>query len=348
MYKVMLVDDEELERRVLSFALRKSGLPVEVIGEAGSGREAVELARRTSPDFIIMDIKMPGIDGIEATRQIKEFSPATEVIILTAYGKFAYSQQAIRAQASDYLLKPFQPQELNEAVKRVLGRLAARQVMPGPVLDLSILEEMVKQGNLEEGKRQLIHLFEVFTAGEPNPSSPTLASFGLRLMIITMQTVLSVGADLTEVQRLESELALDLGTVASLEGLMTWAQGMLEKSLRLRQNVYARDLPLVRKAMDFIEQNFSSDISLNLVAEKVHLSPAYLSRIFSRKTGVSFSEYLTEVRLKQAKQRLSLSNASIDEIAVATGFSSNSYFTAVFKKHAGLTPSEYRVKQKHQ
>lgn len=345
MYTVLLVDDEELERKILWFTLENSGLPITLLGEAASGREALEKVHDTRPDLIIMDIKMPGIDGIEATRQIKALYPATEVLILTAYGKFSYSQQAIKAQATDYLLKPIHPQHLIAAVNRALDRLSLKKFQPGPTMDLTKLEEQVKTGNLPEGKRQLALLLERLAITQHTPLSALLNSFGLRLMVIVIQASLSEGADPSELTSIENDLAQDLSHLASLDGLKSWGENMLERCISLlasnQQTSQVR--VLVRKAMDYIELNYANTISLNLVAAYVHLSPAYLSRIFNEKTGVGFTEYLTQVRLKMAKQQLRMSTDTIDQIAAATGFSSCSYFSAIFKKHEGITPTEYRA-----
>ncbi|AFM43374.1 response regulator containing CheY-like receiver domain and AraC-type DNA-binding domain [Desulfosporosinus acidiphilus SJ4] len=344
MYKILLVDDEELERKILWFTLQNSGLPITLLAEAASGREALEKVRETRPDLIIMDIKMPGIDGIEATRQIKDLNPATEVLILTAYGKFSYSQQAIKAQATDYLLKPIQPQQLIAAVSQALDRLSRKRFQPGPSMDLTKLEEQVKTGNLIESKRQLDLLLE-HLADTSSPLPSLLNSFGLRLMVIVVQAALSAGADPTKLTAIENEMAQNLTHLASLDGLKSWGENLLEKCIGLwaASQQTSQVQIMVRKAMDYIELNFANNISLNTVASHIHLSPAYLSRIFNEKTGVGFTEYLSEVRLKKAKQLLRMSTDTIDQIAAATGFSSSSYFSAIFKKHEGITPSEFRA-----
>jgi two-component system response regulator YesN len=344
MYKILLVDDEELERKVLWFTLQNSGLPITLLGEAASGREALDKVHQTRPDLIIMDIKMPGIDGIEATRQIKALYPATEVIILTAYGMFSYSQQAIKAQATDYLLKPIQPQQLIEAVKYALDRISLKKFQSGPAMNLTGLEEQVKTRNLKEGKRQLTLLLELFANTKHTPLTALLNSFGLRLMVIVVQAALSAGADPAMITLIENDLAQDLSHISSLDGLKSWGETMLERCIGLlgsNQQINQIQV-LVRQAIDYIEANYANNISLNLVANHVHLSPAYLSRIFNEKTGVGFTEYLAQVRLKKAKQQLRMSTETIDQIAAATGFMSSSYFSAVFKKHEGVTPSEYR------
>jgi len=346
-YKILLVDDEELERKVLGFTLQNSGLPIQILGEASNGREALAIVHQTVPDLIIMDIKMPGINGIEATRQIKAYYPAIEVIILTAYGKFSYSQQAIKAQATDYLLKPIQPQKLIDAVKLAIDRLSRKNFRPGPPLDLNGLEEHVKTGNLEEAKREFARLLELLLDSEPNPITYQLNSFGLCVLIIVIQAALSTGADPAQVSALEHELAQELSHLSSFASLKAWGELVLEKSMSLFTHNYAiNDQTLVHKAIDYIELNYARDISLDLVAAHVHLSTAYLSRIFNKKVGMGFSEYLAQIRLKEAKRRLRTSDETMDQIAEATGFSSNSYFSAVFKKHEGVTPSEFRTKQK--
>ncbi|AFQ44252.1 response regulator transcription factor [Desulfosporosinus meridiei] len=347
MYKVLLVDDEELERKILWLTLQNSDLPIATIHEAVNGRDALEKVHLLQPDLVIMDIKMPGIDGIEATKQIKSFYPSTEVIILTAYGKFSYSQKAIKAQATDYLLKPILPQLLIEAVRQALNRLSRQKFQPGPAMDFTNLEELVKVGDLGEGKRQLALIFAKLAEVEPLPSTALLYSFGLRLMVIVLQAALSAGADPGEVTSTEYDLVQNLSHITSHSTLEAWGAGMLEKCIRLLGSAiqqHNQGLTLIRKAMEYIDHNYAENISLNMVAKHVHLSPAYLSRIFNKNTGVGFTDYLTQVRLKKAKHQLRRSADTIDQIAIATGFNSSSYFSAIFKKSEGLTPSEYRGK----
>jgi two-component system response regulator YesN len=346
MYTVLLVDDEELERKILSFTLQNSNLPIKIIGEASNGRECLENVHHLHPDLIIMDIKMPGIDGIEVTRQIKSLYPSMEIIILTAYGKFSYSQQAIRAQATDYLLKPIQPQQLIDAVKLAFSRISGRKFQPLPALDLTGLEEAVKNGNLTEAKHQLVLILDQLTSAKLTPINSMFNSIGLRLMVITEQAILAAGADPDKITSLEIDANQSLSYIVSFQDLTIWAENLLKKCISLLSDSnqsYNQVQILVRKAMDYIESNYAGTVSLKIVASHVHLSPAYLSRLFTEKTGVGFTDYLTQVRLKQAKHQLRCSNQTIDQIAVAAGFSSSSYFSAIFKKHEGITPSEYRL-----
>ena len=88
MYKLLIADDEQITRKAIKMLLTKYVPEITEIFETGSGRGAIELSANAHPDIICMDIKMPGIDGMEAIRVIKERSPATEIIIISAYDEF--------------------------------------------------------------------------------------------------------------------------------------------------------------------------------------------------------------------------------------------------------------------
>ena len=119
--RILLVDDHAVVRLGLKsyFATTPD---IEVIGEASNGYEAIQVAQNLLPDVILMDLLMPGMDGVEATRQIKAKLPSTEVIVLTSYHEDENIFPAIRAGALSYLLKDIDPDELSNAI-----RLAARK-----------------------------------------------------------------------------------------------------------------------------------------------------------------------------------------------------------------------------
>ncbi|MFC3883885.1 response regulator [Bacillus songklensis] len=113
--RVLIADDHHVVRRGLLFFL-KTQKDIEVIGEAKDGAEAVELAQKLHPDVVLMDLVMPNMDGIEATKKLKELMPSTKVLILTSFSDQDHVIQGIRAGAVGYQLKDAEPDELVNAI----------------------------------------------------------------------------------------------------------------------------------------------------------------------------------------------------------------------------------------
>jgi DNA-binding NarL/FixJ family response regulator len=140
MISVLLADDQPLLRRGFRMILEaEDGLTV--AGEAGDGAEAVELTRRLRPDVVLMDIRMPGTDGIEATRRITAAQPDVRVLVLTTFDLDEYAFGALRAGASGFLLKDVRPHELVAAVKTV----ASGDAVVSPRVTRRLLEEYAQQ-----------------------------------------------------------------------------------------------------------------------------------------------------------------------------------------------------------
>ncbi len=116
--RTLIVDDNAgFRRRVKEFLASEPD--IEVIGEAADGREAILKARELQPDLVLMDVRMPGINGLEATRQLKDEMPKLKVIILTIYDLQEYREAALASGASGYVVKKNLVQELLPAIRRV-------------------------------------------------------------------------------------------------------------------------------------------------------------------------------------------------------------------------------------
>ncbi|HEY0002156.1 MAG TPA: response regulator transcription factor [Actinoplanes sp.] len=141
MIRVAVVDDQELVRSAFVLLLR-SHPTLTVVGEAGDGRAAVALARSTHPDVVLMDVRMPGVDGLEATRQIvaDENCRGTRVLMLTTYDDDDLVHAALRAGASGFLLKDVRPQHLLDAIEVV----AAGEALLAPTVTRRLIELFAK------------------------------------------------------------------------------------------------------------------------------------------------------------------------------------------------------------
>jgi DNA-binding NarL/FixJ family response regulator len=118
--RVLVVDDHDLARLGL-IAILSSDSEIEIVGQAKTGREAIGTARETLPDVVLMDVRMPDMDGLEATRRIKAERPRAAVIIVTMHESQAYLREAVEAGAAGYLLKDVSRERLVEAVREVAG-----------------------------------------------------------------------------------------------------------------------------------------------------------------------------------------------------------------------------------
>ena len=134
--RVLIVDDQPLARAGFKAVLEASG-GMEVVAEAENGEEAVRLARAHDPDVVLMDVRMPGMDGIEATRQM----PRQKVLILTTFGLDDYIIEALRAGASGFLLKDAPVEELVRAVRTV----AAGDAQLSPAVTRRLLDQVARR-----------------------------------------------------------------------------------------------------------------------------------------------------------------------------------------------------------
>ena len=134
------MDDQELLRAGFRMVLEEAG-DMSVVGEAGDGAEAVRLASRLRPDVILMDVRMPGTDGIEATRRVVAETPSSRVLILTTFDLDEYAFTALRYGASGFLLKDVPPAELIGAVRAV----AAGDAVVAPSVTRRLLDAYASQ-----------------------------------------------------------------------------------------------------------------------------------------------------------------------------------------------------------
>jgi len=150
--RVLITDDDDLMRAGL-VELLTTDPEIEIIGQASTGREAVDLARRLAPDVVLMDVRMPDLDGIAATRELSRAAPGTRVLILTTFEQDDYIFGALRAGASGFLLKRARPEELIAAVHTI----ASGDSLLSPSVTRRVIDRMAQQPTPEVADQAKLH-----------------------------------------------------------------------------------------------------------------------------------------------------------------------------------------------
>ncbi len=250
MIRIVVADDEPIEKAVVKKILEEAFGPDVEVYPACNGREAVDLWREKKCNIAVLDISMPGINGLEAAEIIREDDEDCVIVFLTAFDEFDYAQKAIRVRALDYLLKPVSEKEL-----------------------VTVLEEAIRI--TENGGNEKRNI------SAPAPDKEDFSS----------------------------------AKQAAIKKLIT----------------------------GFVEENYVHDISLSDAANALHYSEPYFCKIFKDCFGKSFVLYLTELRVEKSKELLNDITVNVKDICAKVGFRDSNYYTKVFKRMEGMTPTEYRI-----
>ena len=270
MYRVLLVDDEQIERMALAKKIdRYYGDKVDIY-HAVNGREAVAMCSEHKNDIIIMDISMPEMNGVMAAKYIRKMDDECSIIFLSAYDDFDYARNAIKVRALDYLLKPC---DMNDLLA---------------VMDTA-LQKLDKENAFNENS----------ISGEEQ----------------------------------NKETQIDGSN----------ANNVRENRPKRTDNVRNSDEQTTIKYLkEYVENNYIYDISMQEAAEEMGYSDAYFSKLFKQYFNQNFTAYLTEYRIKKAKELLSNTNHSIKDISRMVGYTDSNYFAKIFKRLVGEIPSKYR------
>jgi NarL family two-component system response regulator LiaR len=210
---VMIVDDHEMVRKGARGYLDAQP-DITVVAEAESGDEAVQLAREVVPDVVLMDLVMPGMDGVEATRKVKDISPRTKIIVLTSYHQDEHIFPALQAGAISYLLKDVKAQDLVSAIHSAARGEAT--------LHPRVADRLIKQ--VRSGKKEISSAFTELT--EREMEILTLVAKGHSNQRIDEELVISVGTVKGHVSNILSKLHLADRTQAAV---YAWQEGIVKR-----------------------------------------------------------------------------------------------------------------------
>jgi len=169
----------------------------------------------------------------------------------------------------------------------------------------------------------------------------------LELAVVLSRAAVEGKAELEMILGLNFEYIQELGKIKSIEELCIWIVKVLD---RFTESVYEnrniKNVDIIRKTREFIRTNYKKKIKLIDISKAIYLSPYYLSHIFKKETGSTLLEYLTKVRIEEAKYLLENTQWNTTQIAFEVGYSDQSYFCKVFKKSESISPSDYRKRMK--
>lgn len=506
MVKLLIVDDEQVERDGMQAILAK-GFPNFYIKQAKNGNIAIQMAETFEPDLILMDIKMPGISGLEAVQHIANQNSAIRFIMVTAFDTFEFVHQALKLGVKDYILKPSKASEIYATVKKVIEQMEKEQkavtirrlqqetlqktfslvetdVVTQLLFDhvheihVDMLVEMLETPStnemfvmlvsipegteaiysaIKEGVRQtkscwigaiygsylpiiifrnqissyrsqaillaksikstllLFNRDNFFIGiGSVSKSLETVRQSYHEALLATMDSKVrekycfysvestvnnhsaneglvehrkkefadqirmgqwgkirnyiiyvvkhyeTKNADILYTQQRILEILWVTSQVISEMGMETdsplftlkptsYRQLELESTRLLNEMVLSfkeqsekSEVDAIHQLKQYISAHSKEDISLELLASKVGLSPIYISKIFKEKLGINYIDYLTECRIEKAKVLIRETDKSMKEITFEVGYHDPNYFSKVFKKLCYMSPKEYR------
>ena len=527
MYRVMLADDEGIVIDSLKFILEKNFTENFEIESAKTGRSVIELAETFRPDIAFMDIQMPGINGIDAMREIRKTNPKTVFIVLSAYDKFDYAKEAINLGVLEYINKPFDKDKIREVMTKAMTEVdKERQLRKEeldikerfetitPIIENGLIQDLLSHEHFQEnidtymsllgikeqfgymmvivsGKEQVgnymkgavpasIKIQENFTEirliiedyfkcvigsvmgnklpvlvpyekeelsyskrseiveqarmmshklddrlgisfrigiGSVRPIRAVADSFSeaLTCLVNTTERVAhsddvragceyeddyptnyekdlfaavqagdvrsaemeatrffdwmrnSSGGSLSDIRLKVLEFVLraesmaygkgghvyrfkdrsdylpEICSIESLDQMALWFIKHIETAVSMINSSNTDpSSDVVSRAKEYIDSHYSQELSLEGMSRQTDISPYYFSKLFKNKTGVTFIDYLTNLRIDKAKELLADPSRSMKEICSEVGYSDPNYFSRIFKKVTGQTPTEYK------
>ncbi|MEK5037125.1 response regulator transcription factor [Sporosarcina sp. FSL K6-3457] len=365
MIKMVIVDDEWLIRESLQHGIDWAAMGIEVVGTAADGYEAITLIKTEAPHLLVTDIRMPGLDGLELIGAAKDMNPDLKSIIISGFGEFEYAQKALKMGADDYLLKPIADEDLKDIINRLVCQVKLEEQDKQEKVDSYLLK--VIRGELKADKKLfeqygLNGQFGVICWDSEHGGSLQVQESGIKSLAQGILFVEEAHQKQLFFQQLDG-LFIDnkvVGGCSSFSSNCDDLHSLYRQALMLKeQSKFGRDQgclfyehsqsPInMEEVFLYIEEHYQEAISLQSLATKFFISDSYFSRIFKQHTGKNFIEYVTEYRMKIAKDLLAYSTMKTNEVSIAVGYTDQRYFSQLFKKQIGMTPSLYRKKAKEE
>lgn len=349
----MIVDDEPLVIKAISYIVENNLDDIDIVAKISDGANAIEMAGEKNPDIIFMDIKLAGLNGLQAIKEINNFSPDTIIVIISAYDNFSYAQKAVKLGVMDYLLKPVDKRDIINILQKARNRLKNKSLENVKSLSENVnynfnppwklekkLFNAIEYGNKEKALIELDNIVNSLDIGDD------LTVLEIYFQEITAVILRLLYEDMPEEEFKDikrNELQQKIRKAETRDELINSVkENFLFLIKTVSSSVNINNNPLLIKARNYIDKNYNKDITLKEIADYVALSPSYLSKLFKEQFKITVIDYLTEVRINAAIRLLDNSKLAIKQIAARVGYNDSNYFSKVFKKNTGQTPTEFR------
>ncbi len=354
MYKAFIVDDEPWVRKTIINLGKWVDFNIELCGESDDGYVALEYIKQNKPNIVITDMKMPNMNGVKLMNEVSRIFPKIKFIIISAYQDFEYTKNAIMFNAISYILKPIDPDELNDALFKVTKLLTEEDKKSKSILNCinsKILEILDK--NLEyltlclntENESVLILRFEKF-AKELNDYC-NKSNFDIEeLEIMYFQSLKSIQEVLTlnkVLKPLNPSILNSEYNFTDISNVLRCMKLDFMEAINIifneRKNKNKLD---VDKLISYIKDNYrKQSICLSSISSDFFISKEYLCKLFKEKYNINVTQYITKLRMDKAKEMLLESDSSIKFIAEYVGYSDLAYFYKLFKRQYGTSPKAF-------
>lgn len=286
-----------------------------------------------------LDIVLDATENI-VTKEPGEIRAAADLLFAVAMHISTWNKAALNEKRDIHIQQARLAEDIIE--RKQIGHCGGTPFATYPLEKEKELLGRVRLGDRTGAKEilnQILGDILFNSAGKPEILKARL----LELSVVLSRATVESGGSLQRLLGLNFTYVQELATLEQIDELCAWIIKVLEVFM---DEAYAtretRNLSVVQRAVDYIKKHFREELTLEDVAQAVHFSPYYLSRLFGEELGLSFVNYLTIVRMDEAKRLLLETNWTVSAIAKAVGYQDPSYFTKVFKKMEGQTPTQFR------
>ena len=367
--KLLIADDEENIRNGLKNILDWESLGIEICGAASNGKEAYQQIIDNQPDLVILDIKMPGLTGIQLLEKLSEYYAQQTVnktdfkmpsiIILSGFAEFEYAQKALNAGAKAYLLKPVDEELLEKKIVQLSDAIRnsthssffsnLREEILQKKIDsseLQITEEEFIQKLLfcietydkEKLQQNIEFLYKHFS--DESLKEAQVKKDVISILVNLRNSVVEKYPERDFKETVKLDFVSEMLELDSFNSLIDHFKSVTENYIECF-NTNTSD-SMILKVVAYVKSNFNQDLKLENLGELFNCNSAYLGKKFKLYTGVPFNTFLDNLRIESAKDKLLNTNLKNYQIAKLIGFNNTDYFFMRFKKNTGLTPKEFK------